>query len=138
MIPALLMLPEFLRSLLLAPVPLQSWWLALAITSLLAITWLLAWSAAFIHAKTRASGWSDLVVSRTKTRVSWAWGWCIASILLTMYAVQLLVRERLLSLGAAAPYVAVAIASVIISLVLQRGVRADVRQVQRALQEQAQ
>lgn len=125
---------EDIKTLLLSPIELPYLGLIVAIGALVMMALVIAWIVASLHAK-YVESWRELLATRSRVRVSWAWGWCAAAFLLVVYATQLTYRGHVPSLHAGLPYVLGAFVAVAFGLWLRHSVRTEVRQLQKLVQE---
>jgi len=124
---------DFLRTLLTAPVSL-SWLLVCgAVAFLLLIAWVIAYFVAIIHAHAGAS-WRELLVTTTRVKISWIWGWSVACFVLLVYVASLGYFERIESWFAALPYLIAAIITLGFAAWLRHSVRAKVVWLQKIVQ----
>jgi hypothetical protein len=124
---------DFLRTLLTAPVALSWILLSLACVPLLALSGALAFFVAFIHAHSGKS-WRELLVSTTRVRVSWIWGWAVSCLVLLSYLTALAYFERVASWIAALPYFITAALTLLIAAWLRHSIRAKVVTMQKLVQ----
>jgi hypothetical protein len=124
---------EFLRTLLLAPVALSWLLLTLACGALFLVACLIAWVVAFTYAHW-AKSWQELLVTTTRVKISWIWGWSAACLLLLAYVSSLVYRERVASWFAALPYLLIALVTLGIAAWLRHSVRTKVVKVQKLVQ----
>lgn len=123
---------QFLVQLLTAPVELSYVQLSEAVAVLLVCAWVIALVVAITHSQLAAS-WKKLLVTRTRIKVSWAWGWCCAGLLLSIYAAQLAYRMRIPSLFAGLPFVIAAGVCVLIGYWLRRDVQRELKDFQKLI-----
>ncbi len=124
---------DFLTTLLTAPVVLSWMLLVIACGVLLALSFLVAYGVAGIHAHV-AKSWHELLVTATRLRVSWIWGWSIACILLLAHLTALAYLDRVESWIAALPYLITATLTLGIAAWLRRTVRTKVVRMQKVVQ----
>ena len=123
---------DFLKTLLTSPVPLPWLWACVAVAVLWFMSWLIAYFVAIIHAHAGAS-WRELLVTTTRVKISWTWGWEVACFILLVYLTTLLFLDRVDSWMAALPYLITAIITLAIAASLRGSVRNEVVKMQRKL-----
>ncbi len=124
---------DFMKMLLLAPIELGYVWLTVAAVVLVGMSWILAWFVAFFHAK-YAREWRKLLSTHSRLKISWAWGWCAVALVLLLNLFQLVYRDRVSSLLAAAPYLVAVPLALILASMLRHSVRAEVKRYQQIVQ----
>ena len=124
---------EFVKTLLFAPVALPWLLVIVACGALFGVAFLMAWGVAFMHAHL-AKSWQELLVTTTRVRVSWVWGWCAACFALLAYVSCLIYLERVAAWLAALPYLTVALVTLGIAAWLRRSLRIKVVKVQKLVQ----
>jgi hypothetical protein len=124
---------DFLKALLLTPVALTWLLLSGACLVLLLIATGLATLVSMLHLHLGKS-WRDLLVTTTRVRISWIWGWAASCLVLLGYAASLAYLGRVESWYAALPYLIVAATCVCIAALLRHSVRARLIRMQRLVQ----
>jgi hypothetical protein len=124
---------DFVRTLLTEPVALS--WLLLtgACALLLVFACFIAGFIALIHAHSGES-WRELLVTTTRVKISWIWGWAVACFALLLYVTSLTYLDRVGSWFAALPYLISAILTLGIAAWLRHSVRARVVKMQKLVQ----
>jgi hypothetical protein len=123
----------FLVALLTGPVVL-SWQLLSAACMLLStIAFLVAYCVALVHARAGKS-WRELLVTTTRVRISWIWGWTAACVGLVLYVSTLAYLERVASWFAALPYLISAVLTLVVAAWMRHSVRAKVVRMQKIVQ----
>jgi hypothetical protein len=123
----------FLTALLTAPVALSWQLLSLACAVLLALCSLVAYLVALIHAHIGKS-WRELLVSASRVRVSWIWGWLVSCYVLLSYLTALAYLQRVASWLAALPYLIAAVVTLVIATWLRHSIRTKVVTMQKLIQ----
>jgi hypothetical protein len=126
---------DFLRVLLTSPIALPWLMACIAVTVLWFISWLIAYFVAMMHAHAGAS-WRELLVTATRVKISWIWGWEIACFVLLVYLATLSYLGRIESWQAALPYLITALITVIIAFWLRQSVRKKVIRMQKLVHDQ--
>lgn len=124
---------DFVKVLLTAPVTLPWEWICAACGILLVLCFLIAWPVAFIHAHA-GNSWRELLVTTTRIRVSWIWGWAMACFVLLAYVSTLAYLERMASWIAALPYLITAVLVLAIAAGMRRSLRRKVVDMQKLVQ----
>lgn len=124
---------DFFLTLLTAPIRLAWLLLAGAAGFLLLLSWLTAWVVAFVHAHA-GTAWKDVLLSNTRVKISWTWGWLVACAVLLLYVAGLGYLDRVGSWIAALPYLLAALFALLFATMLRHSVRKKVVDMQKVVQ----
>ena len=124
---------DFLETLLTAPVTLSWQLLVVAVIALIGFVWVIAYLVAIIHAHAGAS-WRELLVTTTRVKISWIWGWSVACFALLVHLATLVYLGRVASWFIALPYLIAAVITIGIAAWLRHAVRTKVVRMQKLVQ----
>jgi hypothetical protein len=124
---------DFLKVLFTSPMALPWMLLIGACLVLLLFGYVIAYLVAFAHAHLGKS-WRELLVTTTRSRVSWIWGWTASCIVLLLYVAGLAYLERIASWLAALPFLVTAVLTLCIAFWLRHSVRTRVVRLQNLVQ----
>lgn len=124
---------DFVQMLLVAPIELTYHLIAIGVALLVGTGWLIAWLVAFFYTKYNRQ-WRAVLTTNHRVKVGWAWGWFVVGLLMLINLCQLVYRDQVRSLLAAAPYLIAVLVTAVLVLVFRYVVRADTKRVQRLVQ----